>query len=190
MRMGVLAVYDLAGIDIGHKIREALGDQLSGDPTYFKAGVIMFEAGRYGQKTRAGFYRYEKGSRQRFDDDEVAKLLQAAAKDLGIEQRKNSTEEILERCIFPLINEGARILEEGIALRASDIDVVWTSGYGFPKERGGPMFYADTIGLKAILEGIHKYQKIFGSEFWTPAPLLEKLVRDRKTFADWDRENA
>lgn len=190
MRMGVLAVYDLAGIDVGHKIRQALGKNLPDDPTYFKAGAIMFKAGRYGQKTRAGFYRYEKGTRQRFDDEEVGKLLQAAAQDLGVAQRNLSPGEILERCIFPLINEGARILEEGIALRASDIDVVWTSGYGFPKERGGPMFYADTIGLKKVLEGVQRYREIFGPEFWIPAPLLERLVRDGKTFSDWDRENS
>ena len=187
--MGVLAVYDLAGIDVGHKIRQSMANRPD-DPAFFKAGEVMFEAGRYGQKTGRGFYRYEAGSRERFDDDEAVKLIRAAAGDLGIEQRKIPREEILERCLFPLINEGARILEEGIALRASDIDVVWTAGYGFPRERGGPMYYADGIGLDTVLAGINKYRERFGDLYWTPAARLEKLASGKKTFADWDRESA
>ncbi|MHA1544771.1 MAG: 3-hydroxyacyl-CoA dehydrogenase NAD-binding domain-containing protein, partial [Alphaproteobacteria bacterium] len=190
MAMGVLAVYDLAGIDVGHKIREAMGDQKPEDPTFFKAGGIMFHAGRYGQKTGAGFYKYQPGSRLRHDDPKVMELISKAAKDMGISQRKIDAEEIFERCLYPLVNEAANILEEGIALRASDIDVVWTSGYGFPRHKGGPMFWADSFGLSKILKGMKKYQEQFGPEFWQPAPLLEKLVKENKTFADWDQENA
>lgn len=189
MAMGVLAVYDLAGIDVGHKIREAMGDQKPKDLTFFKAGAIMFHAGRYGQKTGAGFYQYQPESRLRHDDPKVTELISKAAKDLGISQRKIDPEEIFERCLYPLVNEAANILEEGIALRASDIDVVWTSGYGFPRHKGGPMFWADSFGLSKILEGMKKYQEQFGPEFWQPAPLLEKLVKENKTFADWDQEN-
>ena len=190
MAMGILAVYDLAGIDIGHKIREAMGENRPKDPTFFKAGEVMFKVGRFGQKTKKGFYKYKEGTRQRFDDPEALELIKKAAKEMGFKQRENSKEEILKRCFYPLINEGAKILEEGIALRASDIDVVWTSGYGFTKSRGGPMFYADTLGLKEIRDGILKYREQFGPEFWEPASLLEKLVEEGKTFADWDRENA
>lgn len=190
MAMGVLAVYDLAGIDVGHKIREAMGDQKSDDPTFFKSAAVMFHKGRFGQKTGAGFYNYEPGSRLRHDDPKVMELISKAAKELGITQRKIEPDEILGRCLYPLVNEAANILDEGIALRASDIDVVWTSGYGFPRFKGGPMFWADTIGLSIILEGMKKYQEKFGSEFWQPSPLLEKLVAEKKTFADWDKENA
>ncbi|MEE8294072.1 MAG: 3-hydroxyacyl-CoA dehydrogenase NAD-binding domain-containing protein [Sphingomonadales bacterium] len=189
MAMGVLAVYDLAGIDVGHKIREAMGNQKPKDPTFFKAGAEMFHAGRYGQKTGAGFYKYEPGSRQRFEDPRVMEIISKAAEDLGITQRKFEAQEIFERCLYPLVNEAANILDQGIALRASDIDVVWTSGYGFPRHLGGPMFWADTIGLLKILEGVKKYQEQFGPEFWQTALLLEKLVAEGKTFADWDREN-
>lgn len=190
MAMGVLAVYDLAGIDVGHKIREAMGDQKPEDPSFFQAAAIMFHEGRFGQKTGSGFYKYEPGSRLRHDDPKVMELISRAAKDMAISQRKIEAEEIFERCLFPLVNEAANILDEGIALRASDIDVVWTSGYGFPRFKGGPMFWADTIGLSKILEGMKKYQEQFGPEFWQPSPLLEKLVATRKTFADWDQENA
>jgi 3-hydroxyacyl-CoA dehydrogenase len=190
MAMGVLAVYDLAGIDVGHKIREAMGNRKPDDPTFFKAGATMFHEGRYGQKTKAGFYKYEVGSRQRIDDPGVMELISKTAKNLGIEQRKITDDEILERCIYPLINEAANILDEGIALRASDNEVVWTSGYGFPRHLGGPMFWADTIGLSKILDGMKNYQKTFGDLFWSPSPLLERLVAENKTFADWDKENA
>ena len=187
--MGILAVYDLAGIDVVHKVREAMGDQCPDDPTFFKAAAVLYEAGRYGQKTRNGFYKYEPGSRERFDDEEAIRMLKDAAQKLAIDQREISIGEILDRCLLPLINEGAKILEEGIALRASDIDVVWIAGYGFPKIKGGPMFYADTIGLETVLAGIKKYREKFGPLYWEPAPLLEKLVKDGKTFADWDRQN-
>jgi 3-hydroxyacyl-CoA dehydrogenase len=190
MAMGVLAVYDLAGIDVGHKIRQAMGDKNPDDPTFFKAGGVMFDAGRYGQKTSAGFYKYDPGSRQRIDDPEATKLIAKAAGELGIQPREISSQEILERCFYPLVSEAAKILDEGIALRAGDIDVVWTSGYGFPCHLGGPMFWADQHGLEKILEGMNNYRKIYGDIFWNSSPLLEKLVRAGKTFADWDKGNS
>ena len=104
-------------------------------------------------------------------------------------QSEHTEAEILERCLYPLLNEGLRILEEGVALRAGDIDVVWTSGYGFPRYRGGPMFYADTIGLSALHAGMLKYRERFGPMHWEPAPLLARLVREGRTLAEWSREH-
>jgi 3-hydroxyacyl-CoA dehydrogenase len=107
---------------------------------------------------------------------------------LDIGQRSHSDAQIVERCLLPVINEGIRILEEGVALRASDVDVVWTAGYGFPRYRGGPLFYADTLGLAAVLDGVLKYRELYGPMHWQPAPLLARLVRERRTLADWDRK--
>jgi 3-hydroxyacyl-CoA dehydrogenase len=104
-----------------------------------------------------------------------------------VPQRQHSEQEIIERCLYPLMNEGLRILEEGVAMRASDIDVVWAAGYGFPRYRGGPMFYAQTIGLKTLYEGMLKYRAEFGPMHWEPAPLLERLVKEGKSLADWSR---
>ncbi len=181
MPMGPLAVSDLAGIDVGARIREerrAAGNW----PDDERFGLIpdrLYRLGRYGQKTGAGFYRYEEGSRTPAPDPEVAALIAEEAGRLGIEQRDISDEEIVSRCVYPLINEGARILEEGIALRASDIDVVWVNGYGFPPYRGGPMFYADTVGVARVYETICRYRDTLdrGHGYWEPAPLLEKLAR-------------
>src|SRR5690606_16025004 len=153
----------------------------------YQADFALYEAGRLGQKTGKGYYRYEPGDRTRYDDPEAIEILRARARELGIEQREHSDEEILERCLYPLLYEGIRILDEGIALRASDIDVVWTSGYGFPRYRGGPMFYADTIGLPTLLEGMRKYRELFGPMHWEPSPLLVRLVDEGKTLAEWDR---
>jgi len=188
MAMGILAVFDMAGIDVGVNVHKANADKYPPDPTYYQADFALFEAGRLGQKTGKGYYRYEPGDRTRYDDPEAIEILRKRARELGIEQREHSDEEILERCLYPLMNEGIRILEEGIALRASDIDVVWTSGYGFPRYRGGPMFYADTIGLPKLLEGMRRYRDIFGPMHWEPSPLLVRLVEEGKTLAQWDRE--
>ena len=120
-----------------------------------------------------------------------ARSLQMAAAEaarLGVPQRKPSTQEIQERCLYAMINEGARILDEGIALRASDIDIVYTSGYGFPRYRGGPMFYADTVGLKVILDKILEFRETLDPQYWAPSPLLERLAREGKTFAQWQAE--
>jgi 3-hydroxyacyl-CoA dehydrogenase len=169
-------------------VHKANADRFPPDPAYYQADFALHEAGRLGQKNGKGYYRYEPGNRARLDDPEAIAILRARAEKLGIKPCAHTPEEIIERCLYPLLNEGLRILEEGVALRASDIDVVWTSGYGFPRYRGGPMFHADTIGLKTLYDGILKYQARFGPMHWQPAPLLEKLVREGKTLAQWDAE--
>lgn len=190
MAMGILAVFDMAGIDVGVNVHRSNADKYPPDPSYYQADLALFEAGRLGQKSGQGYYRYELGDRTRHDDPEALALLRARATQLGIEQRAHTEQEILERCLYPLLNEGIRILDEGVAIRASDIDVVWASGYGFPRYRGGPMFYADTLGLRALLDGMHKYQALFGPMHWTAAPLLERLVASGKSLADWERERS
>jgi 3-hydroxyacyl-CoA dehydrogenase len=187
MAMGILAVFDMAGIDVGVTVHRTNAARYPPDPTYYQADVAMFAAGRLGQKTGRGYYRYEKGDRTRFDDPEALALLRNKAAELGDMLRAHPDAEILERCLYPLLNEGLRVLDEGIAQRASDIDVVWCSGYGFPRYRGGPMFYADTIGLPVLLAGMEKYRTMFGPMHWEPAPLLMRLVREGRTLADWSR---
>jgi 3-hydroxyacyl-CoA dehydrogenase len=140
--------------------------------------------GRYGQKTSAGYYDYEEGSRVPQPSAEVEAMVKEVAATFGVSQREFTEEEIVKRCIYPLINEGARILEEGIALRPSDIDIVWINGYGFPPYRGGPMHYADRVGLKAIYDTICDYRERYGGH-WQPAPLLEKLAKEGDTFLGW-----
>ncbi len=149
---------------------------------------MLSERGWLGQKSGRGYYRYENG--KRVPDPEVVAMLHEEGKRLGVPQRKPGREEILERCLYGLINEGARVLEDGIALRASDIDVVYTSGYGFPRYRGGPMFYADTVGLKKIYDRILDFQRTLDPHYWQPAPLLEKLAKKGSTFAQWQAEQA
>jgi 3-hydroxyacyl-CoA dehydrogenase len=139
-----------------------------------------------GQKTGAGWYRYDE-NRKASPDPEVESLIRETAQAAGIPQRTISSEEILERCLYVMINEGARILEEGYALRAADIDTIYLSGYGFPGYRGGPMWYADTVGLKKILQRIQEFQHGHG-ELWEPAPLLRRLAEQGGTFAKWDAE--
>jgi len=141
--------------------------------------------GRYGQKTGAGFYLYDE-KRNRIPDPEIETLIKETASEAGIEQRDISKEEIIERTQYALINEGAKILEEGIALRSVDIDIIYLNGYGYPAWRGGPMFYADTVGLKKVYERILEFQEKHG-ELWEPAPLLKKLAEEGKTFADFDK---
>jgi len=188
MAMGILAVFDMAGIDVGVNVHKSNADKYPPDPTYYQADFAIHDAGRKGQKNGKGYYRYEPGDRSRYDDPEAIEILRSRAAQLNIPQRQHTDEEILERCLYPLLNEGIRILEEGVALRASDIDVVWTSGYGFPRYRGGPMFHADTIGLKNLLAGILKYREMFGPMHWEPAPLLVKLAAEGKALAQWERE--
>jgi len=186
MAMGILAVFDMAGIEVGVNVHKANADRYPPDPAYYQADFALVEAGRLGQKNGKGYYRYEKGDRTRYDDPEAIAIIAERARKLGVPARQHSDEEILERCLYPLLNEGLRILEDGIAIRASDIDVVWTAGYGFPRYRGGPMFYADTIGLKTLLDGMKKYRELFGPMHWEPAPLLVKLVAENKSIADWE----
>jgi 3-hydroxyacyl-CoA dehydrogenase len=184
MAMGILAVFDMAGIEVGVSVHKSNADKYPPDPTYYQADFALYEAGRLGQKNGKGYYRYE--GRERLDDPAAIELLRARSRALGVEKRTHTEAEILERCLYPLMNEGIRILEEGVAVRASDIDVVWTAGYGFPRHRGGPMFHAETIGLKTLLDGILKYRERFGPMHWAPAPLLVRLVAEGKTLAQWE----
>jgi 3-hydroxyacyl-CoA dehydrogenase len=188
MAMGILGVFDMAGIDVSVNVHRANADRYPPDPSYYQADLALYAAGRLGQKSGQGYYRYTPPDRTRYDDPQALQLLQATAVRLDIRQRSHSDAQIVERCLLPIINEGIRILEEGIALRASDVDVVWTAGYGFPRYRGGPLFYADTMGLAAVLEGVLKYRELYGPMHWQPAPLLARLVRERRTLADWDRK--
>jgi 3-hydroxyacyl-CoA dehydrogenase len=187
MAMGILAVFDMAGIDVGVNVHRANAEKYPPDPTYYQADFALHAAGRLGQKSGRGYYQYRPGDRARHDDPEAIAILQATAARLAVPQRAHTDAEIVERCVYPLINEGIRILEEGVALRAGDVDVVWTAGYGFPRYRGGPLFYADTIGLEAVYDGILKYSTLFGPMHWEPAALLARLVRERRTLGDWDR---
>lgn len=187
MAMGILAVFDMAGVDVGVHVHRSNADRYPPDPTYYQADMALFDAGRFGQKSGKGYYRYQSGDRKRYDDPEAIAILAATAKRLGVAQSSHDEPEILERCLYPLLNEGIRILEEGVALRAGDIDVVWTSGYGFPRFRGGPLFHADTIGLRTLYDGIMKYRARFGPMHWQPAPLLKRLVDEGRTLADWQK---
>lgn len=174
MAMGPNAVGDLAGLDVGYKVRQERSD-LPDDPRFYRVADMLAEQGRYGQKTGRGMYRYEAGSRTPIPDPEVAEMIRAEAERLGVEQRDVPAEEIVERCIYGLVTEGARIIEEGIAARAGDIDVIWTNGYGFPRYRGGPMHYANEVGLQNVYQRVVDFEQRFGSEYWKPPALL----RDR-----------
>jgi 3-hydroxyacyl-CoA dehydrogenase len=175
MAMGPNAVGDLAGQDVGYKIRQERKD-LPDDPRFYRVGDVLAELGRYGQKTGKGIYRYEPGSRTPIPDRQVQALIREEARRLGVEQREIGEQEIVERTIYGLITEGARILEEGIASRSSDIDVVWINGYGFPRHRGGPMHYADTVGVDRVYETVRTFRERFGPLYWEPPELLRKLA--------------
>jgi 3-hydroxyacyl-CoA dehydrogenase len=184
MAMGPNAVGDLAGLDIGFQARRAWSARPD-DPRFYRVSDALAELGRFGQKSGRGFYRYDGPGGQRASDPEVHALIRAEAGRLGIKQRRVPDGEIIERCILALVNEGARILEAGIAARPSDIDVIWCNGYGFPRHRGGPMFHADTIGLGAVLEAIRNMAKLAGKRYWQPAPLIVSLAARQSSFAAW-----
>jgi 3-hydroxyacyl-CoA dehydrogenase len=174
--MGPFAMSDLAGLDVGWRIRKGRGE---------KALVAdrLCELGRFGQKTGAGYYRYE-GDRTPRPDPDVEKIIVDVSTELGMTRRPIPDEEILQRLLYPMVNEGARILEEGIAIRASDIDVIWVYGYGWPVYRGGPMFWADGIGLEAVRNRMLEFARRGGSATWTPAPLLTRLATEGRGFLD------
>jgi 3-hydroxyacyl-CoA dehydrogenase len=186
MAMGPLAVGDLAGLDVGWRIRKEYRHLEKPGIRQAFAGDRLCEMGRFGQKTGAGWYKYDE-NRRAIPDPEVAELVRKWAKEAGIPQRQISREEIVDRCVYALVNEGARILEEGYALRAVDIDIIYLNGYGFPAYRGGPMWYADTVGLKRVYDRILKFRRQHG-EIWEPAPLLKQLAEQGKSFADYNRE--
>ncbi|PYN88314.1 MAG: 3-hydroxyacyl-CoA dehydrogenase [Candidatus Rokuibacteriota bacterium] len=173
--MGPFAMGDLAGLDVGWRIRKGRG---------VKAPVAdrICELGRFGQKTGAGYFKYEKGDRTPIPDPEVEKIIVDVATSMGITRRPIGDDEILQRLLYPMVNEGAQILEEKIAIRASDIDVIWVYGYGWPVYRGGPMFWADSIGLKTLRDRLLGFKKQSGEAFWTPAPLLDRLANEGKGF--------
>jgi 3-hydroxyacyl-CoA dehydrogenase len=182
MAMGIFAVDDMAGIDVAwraHQEHKHLEKPGARKPLVMDK---LYEMGRYGQKTGAGWYRYDE-NRRPIPDPEVEALIEKMADWAGIRRRAIGNDEIIERCLYIMINEGARILEEGFALRASDIDVVYLNGYGFPAYRGGPMFYADTVGLKKIYERVCEFHRQHG-ERWEPAPLLKRLAEQGGTFEE------
>jgi 3-hydroxyacyl-CoA dehydrogenase len=184
MAMGPFRMSDLAGLDIGWAARKRRAAEFP-DRDFSNVADDLCEAGRFGQKTGAGFYRYEAGSRNAIPDPTVTAIIEKYRKQKGIEPRKIGSEEIVERCIYALINEGARIVEDGIAQRSSDIDIVYLNGYGFPPWRGGPMFYADQVGLSEVARAIRAIgaQPQADKTFWTPAPLLARLAQTGKTFS-------
>ncbi len=186
MAMGPLAVGDLAGLDVGWRIRKEYRHLEKPGIRQPFAGDRLCEMGRFGQKTGAGWYKYDE-KRQAAHDPEVASLVRQWASQEGIPQREISADEIVERCLYALVNEGARILEEGYALRASDIDIIYLNGYGFPAHRGGPMWYADAIGLKKVYDRVSEFHRQHG-ENWQPAPLLERLAAQGRTFAQFGKE--
>ena len=181
--MGPFRVSDLAGNDILWYIRKRQYVEHPGR-VFSKSPDRICELGRFGQKTGAGWYDYKPGDRTAVPSELVNKIVLEESAKLGIARRRITEEEIVQRALYSLINEGARILEEGIALRASDIDVVYLTGYGFPDFRGGPLFYADTVGLPNILRTVREFAKGYQPDAWEPAPLLEKLASAGKTFAD------
>ncbi|MFT6897897.1 MAG: 3-hydroxyacyl-CoA dehydrogenase [Paraglaciecola sp.] len=187
MPMGPFTMGDMAGLDIGFFVRESRREIIAHDPSYCVVSDRLVEQGRVGLKAGRGVYNYEPGQRKPIPDPDVVAIAQQEAKKLGIDQREISDQEILERCIFPLINEGALILEEGIAAKSSDIDVIYVYGYGFPVYRGGPMQYADEIGLKTVYDAMCKYRDElgeYGGHWFEPAPLLKSLAEQGKRFAD------
>jgi 3-hydroxyacyl-CoA dehydrogenase len=180
MAMGPLAVADLAGLDVGFKARQAI----PGLPDHPANHVVdqLVGMGRLGQKSGAGLYRYDPQTRQRTEDPEVEAMIRAEAETLGIERKSFSAEEIVERVIYPLINEGARVLAEGVAQRPGDIDIAYIYGYGFPAHRGGPMFYGSTVGLKKVYEKICDFRDTLRAGDWEPAPFLKELAESERGF--------
>jgi 3-hydroxyacyl-CoA dehydrogenase len=184
--VGPFGMQDIAGIDVGARIRQHLAatGQTRAEGPQSEVPDRLFEMGRYGQKTGAGWYRYEAGSRKGIPDPLVERLAAEAAAKRGITRRAVGDDEILARVTTALANEGARVLEDGFAQRASDIDVIYCYGFGFPRHRGGPMFYADTVGLPTVLARVREYRERFG-DYWRPAPLLERLVAEgRRLYED------
>jgi 3-hydroxyacyl-CoA dehydrogenase len=186
MAMGMFAVDDMAGLDVAWHVRRELGHFR--EPVVRKPLVAdkLNEMGRLGQKAGKGWYRYDE-NRKPSPDPEVLQLIEATATEAGIQRRNISDQEIIQRSIYALINEGARVLDEGFALRAADIDIIYINGYGFPAWRGGPMFYADRIGIRKVYESVAKFHRELGPR-WQPAPLLKKLAEQGKTFREFDAE--
>jgi 3-hydroxyacyl-CoA dehydrogenase len=183
MAMGPNAVGDLAGLDIGFQVRKEWKEKPD-DPLFYRVSDRLAELGRFGQKTGRGFYRYDAPGGERTPDAEVIELIRAEAERFKVRQRSIEPGDIVSSCILALINEGAHP-EEGIAASPADIDVIWCNGYGFPRHRGGPMFYADTLGLAAVVASIRGIAEAHGKRYWTPAGLLVTLADEAGTLAAW-----
>lgn len=189
LAMGPLSMYDLAGIDVGYLVRESRREAIAHDPGYCLVADKLYEQGRLGQKSGRGFYVYE--GRNQHEDADVVALAESLAGQLGIARREVSDQEIFERCLYSLINEGAEILREGIAYRSGDCDLIWVNGYGFPVWRGGPMHYAGEVGLDRILQGMEKYREQlgeYGAMWFQPSPLLVELARQGRAFSEYQRD--
>ncbi len=185
--MGPLAVLDLAGNDVGWRIHQEVKHTLPSDRRQPVMTDYLYHEKRWGQKTGKGWYRYEAGQRLGLSDESFEKVIRSEARKAGIEQRTITDEEILERTLYALINEGARILEEGFSIRSSDIDIIYIYGYGFPAYRGGPMHYADQVGIKKVYKRICELEQQQGP-WWKPAPLLRQLTESGSTFAAFDHQ--
>jgi 3-hydroxyacyl-CoA dehydrogenase len=186
--MGPYRVADLAGNDIGWAIRKRLYTEHP-DRTFSKIPDRICELGRFGQKSGAGWYDYKPGERAAIPSEAVTRIVLEESERLGLKRRKVSDEEIVERALYSLINEGARILEEGVAARSSDIDIVYIAGYGFPDFRGGPMFHADTVGLANIVRAMRGFARGYRPDAWEPAPLLQRLAAENRGFASWGKSS-
>ena len=189
MAMGPITMMDMIGLDVLYHMREGNRDAIAHDPGYAVMGDELCSLGRYGQKTGRGYYLHE--GRKQQDDPEIITLAERLAAELGVTRRDIGEDEILERCLYPLIDEGARILEEGIAYRAGDIDLIYTNGYGFPVWRGGPMHYADEIGLDKVYASLNRYRRelgAYGEKWFRPSELLQKLADSGQTFNEYETE--
>jgi 3-hydroxyacyl-CoA dehydrogenase len=185
--MGPMAMSDLAGLDVGWRIRKEFRHLEKPGVRVPLVADRLCEMGRFGQKTGRGWSMYDE-NRQPSPDPGTAALIEQTAREAGIERRAIGREEIVDRCILALVNEGAHLLGEGIALRAADIDIVYLNGYGFPAWRGGPMFYADTAGLGSVVARIEEFRARHGDDLWPVAPLLRRLAESGTTFAEFDRQ--
>jgi 3-hydroxyacyl-CoA dehydrogenase len=190
MAMGPFRMADLAGLDIGWAIRKRRAAEFPNED-FSNVADILCEAGRFGQKTGAGFYRYEAGARNAIPDAAVTAIIERFREQKGVVPRTVTDTEIIERCVYALINEGARIVDAGIAQRSSDVDLVYLNGYGFPAYRGGPMFYGDSVGLITVARALSRIAAVHGADaaFWTPAPLLARLAQEGTTFSEFTRSS-
>jgi 3-hydroxyacyl-CoA dehydrogenase len=184
-RMGPFRVSDLAGLDISWAIEKRRAEMRLADERFSPLLDSICQLGRFGQKTGAGWYRYEDG-RTALPDPVVEEIIAARSREMDLNRRPIDDDEILQRCMYSMINEGAKILEEGLAIRASDIDVIWLHGYGFPRHLGGPMFYGDTIGLRLVCDTLDRFHREWGDK-WEPSTLLRQLVDAGSSFAEWDK---
>lgn len=187
--MGVFRVHDMAGNDVGWQMRKALIATRPTDRRWNDLILTLCDNGRLGQKSGKGWYRYDSGDRTAHRDPELEQFIIDYSRQLGIERRPIGAQEIINRCVLGMINEGAHLLEQGIAIRPGDIDVAFLTGYGFPKSRGGPMYLADRIGLDRVYEAVKSYHDVHGY-WWKPAPLLRQLAASGETFAGWASRRA